>query len=342
MTQYHPYDADLAYHFINLALTAEIHPLWENDDPNHEKLDDFFAIPRPYYDRIFVADIRSAHDLYADIHDYVQSTYGQIGVIRVGNDIVPDYDDVDAEWVLDDLTNFQNLFRVMQSYSQRFSEAFSNTVRYAFSNLLLGYAFRSKRDGHGVVVMRGTVSFDEWLNNMNYRLRPFHAQKMDYGLVHTGFRDVYKGIRGAYHKLIEEFDTDTDIYLVGHSLGAAVSQLAAFDLSLKYPERAERLQVYGFGSPRVGDRAFAKAYDETVKTSYRVVNVCDLIPYVPFSEMGDVLNQDIDYPYTETKGELSYAHQAGNPIANHIASYHVATKHNVPSTMDLSFPRRVT
>ncbi|KAK1290773.1 hypothetical protein QJS10_CPB18g01914 [Acorus calamus] len=39
--------------------------------------------------------------------------------------------------------------------------------------------------------------------------------------------------------------------------------------------------MYNFGSPRVGNKKFAEAYNEKVKDSWRIVNHRDIIPTVP-------------------------------------------------------------
>ena len=39
--------------------------------------------------------------------------------------------------------------------------------------------------------------------------------------------------------------------------------------------------MYNYGSPRVGNAAFARAYDSSVPDSWRVTNRLDVIPRVP-------------------------------------------------------------
>ena len=39
--------------------------------------------------------------------------------------------------------------------------------------------------------------------------------------------------------------------------------------------------MYNYGSPRVGNAAFARAYDESVPNSWRISNKLDVIPRVP-------------------------------------------------------------
>ncbi|MEM9951737.1 MAG: lipase family protein [Chloroflexota bacterium] len=339
MNQAFAYDEDLSYHFINLALAGEVQPIWESANSKHKDLDNLFTIPRDYYTDLFLACKTPIDDIYNDIHDYVFNYYEQVGAVRIGEIVIPDYEEIDANWTISEIETLENMLELLGSYSQMFTESLSN-IRYNFSRLLMGYALRSTVDGHGVIVLRGTVHADEWFNNINYRLIPFHPLNADYGLVHNGFRDVYKGIRGRYRQLVNEFAPDVPLYLVGHSLGGAVTQLAALDVIAKSPERAQSIQVYTYASPRPGDPDFVRAYDEYVQTSYRIVNVCDMIPYMPFEELGSILNQT-SYPYRHTKGELAFVHQAGNPVANHISSYHLATKMKVPAPMDASTPKRI-
>lgn len=39
--------------------------------------------------------------------------------------------------------------------------------------------------------------------------------------------------------------------------------------------------MYNFGSPRVGNAAFARAYNQSVPNSWRITNKLDMIPRVP-------------------------------------------------------------
>lgn len=340
MKQRHTYQADLSYSFANLTLAAQLQPLWEADEPDHPDIENLFAIPRQYYDSLFIASPIDADTMFANIQGDIQDQYEQIGVIRIGVDIVPDYGDEDQNWTFEEMGSFENISQAMGDYSRRVTETMKNSVRYSFSKLLMGYALRSKTDGHGVIVIRGTSSIGEWLNNMNYLQIAFHPHNPEYGSVHNGFRDIYKGIRGLYRQMVEEIAPNKDLYLIGHSLGGAVTQIAALDIALTYPERADHMQVYTYAAPRTGDPIFVSVYDRVVETSYRIVNVCDVVPYVPFEALGEYMSME-PYPYGVTKGEMAYVHQVGNPIANHVSSYHVAMRDQVPGKMDVSQPRRM-
>lgn len=336
--QIHPYNPTLSAHFVNLALAAEAQSVWESNEPNHEELENPFAIPLECYDKIFAASDIGGDDVKEDVEGPIQEQYEFVGSIRYGHQPIADYEDEDEGLSLNDVQDIETVLKLMTFYSRRVSEDISNTVRYSRSRPLMGFALRSKEDGHGVIVIRGTMTTEEWFNNMNYRLTSFLPASPECGRVHQGFRDVYKGLRGRYRELASQFDLAPSLYLVGHSLGAAISMLGALDLAHRGWVEPERIQTYLFAPPRVGDTTFAGLYDQLVGTSYRIVNVCDIVPYVPFEEI-NTLADILGYPYADTKGEMGYVHQAGNPIANHVASYHVATRKQIPRVMDVSTPR---
>ena len=49
-----------------------------------------------------------------------------------------------------------------------------------------------------------------------------------------------------------------------------LATLAAMDIRTHFPDI--RVTMYSFGAPRVGDPAFARLYDRTVRDSHRVIH----------------------------------------------------------------------
>jgi triacylglycerol lipase len=81
-----------------------------------------------------------------------------------------------------------------------------------------------------------------------------------------------------------------ELWITGHSLGAALSTLFALDVALCRPEI--KASHVNFASPRVGNQAFVEFYqqqraqqDATTRT-LRVQNVCDEVPNLPPRELG--------------------------------------------------------
>ena len=70
-------------------------------------------------------------------------------------------------------------------------------------------------------------------------------------------------------------------YITGHSLGGAIATLAALEIAINIPQIREQLQLYTYGSPRIGDRNFAQAHSQLIPNSYRIVNLSDSVPLVP-------------------------------------------------------------
>lgn len=77
----------------------------------------------------------------------------------------------------------------------------------------------------------------------------------------------------------------TRLYVTGHSLGAALAQLCALDVKLDLGLADVRLMTYG--SPRVGDAAFAALLAAQLRDhSWRFTHNRDIVPSLPLTSMG--------------------------------------------------------
>ena len=109
--------------------------------------------------------------------------------------------------------------------------------------------------------------------------------------VHRGFSHTWrhggmnKRIVGFVHNLQRRIHGETGnmpcVLLCGHSLGGALATLCAFDLRSMCGDRTlpgSKLAVYTFGSPRVGNRAFARFYDAHVCCNHwNIINGHDAV-----------------------------------------------------------------
>lgn len=105
------------------------------------------------------------------------------------------------------------------------------------------------------------------------------------GGVHNGFKSALDAVWPQISsKLGPPGDQRKDIWLTGHSLGAALAQLAALRLT-KSGYRVHR--VYTFGMPRIGDKEFVADYDRQLGAqSFPHVNAQDVVTRVPPSALG--------------------------------------------------------
>ena len=95
------------------------------------------------------------------------------------------------------------------------------------------------------------------------------------GKVHVGFKGEINKLWPTISKVLA--DNPGNLYVTGHSLGAAMATIAASRIQ----DRVTALVT--FGSPRVGNAEFVKSL--TVE-HYRVQNNCDDVTKVPFKLMG--------------------------------------------------------
>lgn len=103
--------------------------------------------------------------------------------------------------------------------------------------------------------------------------------------LHRGFYESYLALRPGVTAALLALNASTApfVAVTGHSLGAAIAEVAAFELV------AEGLPVataYTFGTPREGNPAWASAYEAAVDTqagvaSFRVIHDRDPVPHLP-------------------------------------------------------------
>jgi len=149
------------------------------------------------------------------------------------------------------------------------------------------------------ITFRGTDSHENWKNDFKFweKSIPYCdcGNKMK---VHRGFLNSYKSV-GIRDKILEAIDDDVKyIKICGHSLGAALSLLCAFDMQYNFPDRD--IEAIVFGCPRVGNRAFAKKYNRIVTKTIRIENGNDVVTKVPFP----LLNPFLNFRYVGSKMQI--------------------------------------
>ena len=130
------------------------------------------------------------------------------------------------------------------------------------------------------VTFRGTSDLDDWLRDFDFLAVPY-TPVAKYGLVHQGFQSVYVSLASSVQSLLQQVRAECKRLIVtGHSLGAALSELAAPDL-LHNANISVAPEVYNFAGPRVGQVDFANIFDVQIDVCFRVVNMWDIVPSLP-------------------------------------------------------------
>lgn len=98
------------------------------------------------------------------------------------------------------------------------------------------------------------------------------------GWVHNGFQEEVNKVWDEVTRVLNKELKDRRLYICGHSLGGAMSTIAASRLG-------DRVTcMYTYGSPRAGTKSFVKSFSST--PHYRHVNNNDIVPKVPFAFLG--------------------------------------------------------
>jgi triacylglycerol lipase len=133
-----------------------------------------------------------------------------------------------------------------------------------------------------VMAFRGTQMrvLRDWMTDVKIALVPSCG-----GQVHGGFAQALDHIWEPMRATIAQWHRPQQAILVtGHSLGAALATIAA--ARLRQDNRAVH-GLYTYGSPRVGDRAFAQQFDRQFEQrAFRFVNHYDLVTRLPPRSLG--------------------------------------------------------
>lgn len=124
------------------------------------------------------------------------------------------------------------------------------------------------------IILRGTYSLKNWLTNSHVYAVPYHHHK-DL-LVHEGY---YETALSITNMIVKYLDTYKTVGIAGHSLGGAVALFVALELQ----QRGFTVNLYTFGMPAVGNKAFVN-YAKKIKHK-RYVHVFDIIPNVNGSNL---------------------------------------------------------
>lgn len=185
-----------------------------------------------------------------------------------------------------------------------------------------------------LMVFRGTQRQIEWVENV----LAFQADYLDpttkniIGRVHFGFNEFYtQHFALSVRDAVKSLDPSKPLLISGHSLGASLAALAAMDLALHLPAWRSSLQVYTYGGPRLGNRAFVEAHSQLIPNHYRVINLADLFPMLPLSKL-------VTDDFIHAGEQWAFLSHQGDIMPNHIVeTYRNAIEQGAETNGDAGF-----
>lgn len=130
------------------------------------------------------------------------------------------------------------------------------------------------------VVVRGSSSVLNWLDDFEIRLVDYTSWSTCGCKVHNGF---YKSVKGVTNKTLEtvkilkkKFPT-YKVVMTGHSYGASTAQLLGMELE----KNGINVEIYNYGQPRVGESKYAGFVNTVIEDYWRFTHNKDVVPHVP-------------------------------------------------------------
>lgn len=149
-----------------------------------------------------------------------------------------------------------------------------------------------------VLAIRGTIDWKNWVTDAQAWHRKVNFNNLTTVRVHAGWMKAFELLQTPIYSFIAKglsIAPNARLIATGHSLGGAVAELFAVALATTQHIRADVLDeistapltvyrnitVYNFGTPRVGDAAWAKLAQQCIHTYYRLTHAQDIVPRMP-------------------------------------------------------------
>lgn len=179
------------------------------------------------------------------------------------------------------------------------------------------FGFIAQSSDSVVVSFRGTDSLPDWVADADasQMVFPYAAGGVK---SHKGFTNCYISCREQIIPVLKGLSPNLKLYITGHSLGGGLSFLNALDVAVNTSFTPVLLN---FAGPRTGDPCFVATYNSQtasgkIASSTRVVNVHDIVPMLPPTEVLIPIPPEI-CKYGHVDSEFTINVQTKSIVGNH-------------------------
>jgi len=136
------------------------------------------------------------------------------------------------------------------------------------------------------ISIRGSSDINNWISNVETRIiYPYFDKNIG---VHNGLYHEYLLYRERLLTYIQNLDENVSLIITGHSSGGATASLLAYDLGTEGHFLYNNIQLYTFGSPRIGNKEFVNSFMSFDIQSNRITYKKDIVPHLPEELFGFV------------------------------------------------------
>ncbi|MED3021377.1 MULTISPECIES: lipase family protein [Bacillus cereus group] len=162
-----------------------------------------------------------------------------------------------------------------------------------------------------IVAFRGTQTDTDWIIDSLVNQKPY-PYALNSGNVHNGFLSIYESCRDSIMDMLVSLPAHKKLLTTGHSLGGALATLHILDARIN--TAFAQYGLYTFASPKVGDIAFRNYYKLQVASSFRFVNLFDVVPLLP---PRNVHFNDRDWEYAHVHHNMTFTKNTKSITNNH-------------------------
>ncbi|EGQ9310498.1 lipase family protein [Vibrio vulnificus] len=170
---------------------------------------------------------------------------------------------------------------------------------------LLGKGKSQRYRNDLVIACRGTASLADGITDLTCNRKGTDTGEM----VHSGFQTTFYSMRSGLKKFLLENPTTEfgTVHCVGHSLGGALATLAANWIAAD-PSFKGKVNLYTFGSLRVGLKSFSVKSSSRISKHFRCVNGADPVTKAPVWPFYHVPYDGSEYILERAQGMRATAH----------------------------------
>ena len=160
---------------------------------------------------------------------------------------------------------------------------------------------------------------------------------VDNAWIHQGFYDAWTydlkaSVMSMTEQLIQKH-AGKPILVTGHSLGAALAQIASIDIATyaKSVSSNTLIYLYDYGSPRWGNAVLMNYYESLIGYHFRLVNKHDIVPTIPATYLGThspfhhswteiwyTSTSPLNYTQCDGSGEDKKCDYFGDSVSDHL------------------------
>lgn len=237
--------------------------------------------------------------------------------------VTTEYNQSTTDYLLDQMSRYYRfIFRENKEYEVRTGSKILEKI-FTENNTQLSCLLLEEPDAL-VILFKGTTTPYEWREDFKYSSVPvpnsWTTTPVKDIQLHKGFVEFYSIMRDDIQKYVKKY---TNIYICGHSLGAALAQLCSFDCKL------QNLATYclTIGSPRVGNPAFAEYMGDT--SLFQLRNDADVIMNLPTTWIVPINGKHEIYSYVHAGTMYMF-----NEIASNLGTAHMLSVYKKHTNKD--------